>query len=188
MSDTKPKAAPRTRARTNTTAAKTADDAVGTTNGAAATAAAPTSSDQSDATPKTETGSIPPTGGAEAGDTDTTSAIEAAAAAGAGTAPAPEGSTDTLTEIASEEAARIAEALAPAGGEMTAILSEGQLFAPALPRLLVRALRDGRRRAGRAWPAAGVKVSAEEFTRTQIEQLLADPLLSVTPVADQDSE
>lgn len=49
--------------------------------------------------------------------------------------------------------------------------------------LQVRALKAGFRRAGRNWPAEEVIVSADEFTAEQIEQLLAEPMLVVLPIA-----
>ncbi|MEW5836897.1 MAG: HI1506-related protein [Pseudomonadota bacterium] len=50
-------------------------------------------------------------------------------------------------------------------------------------KLVVRSLSAGFRRAGRAWPAEEVTVNADEFTAEQIEQLLAEPMLVVLPVA-----
>ncbi|MEW5893376.1 MAG: HI1506-related protein [Pseudomonadota bacterium] len=50
-------------------------------------------------------------------------------------------------------------------------------------KLVVRSLSAGFRRAGRAWPAEEVTVSTDEFTAEQIEQLLAEPMLVVLPVA-----
>ena len=50
--------------------------------------------------------------------------------------------------------------------------------------LHVRAARDGFRRCGRAWPAAGVTVAVDEFGEDEIERLLNDPDLLVTPVCD----
>lgn len=51
--------------------------------------------------------------------------------------------------------------------------------------LQVRSLVAGFRRAGRAWPAEEVTVSADDLTAEQIEQLLAEPMLVVVPVADE---
>lgn len=50
-------------------------------------------------------------------------------------------------------------------------------------KLVVRSLSAGFRRAGRAWPAEEVTVAASELTAEQIEQLLAEPMLVVLPVA-----
>ena len=46
--------------------------------------------------------------------------------------------------------------------------------------LIVVAHRDGFRRAGRAWPARPVTVAAGTLTPEQIEQLVAEPMLTVT--------
>ena len=54
-----------------------------------------------------------------------------------------------------------------------------------IEKLIVRSLSAGFRRAGRAWPAEEVTVSADEFTAEQIEQLLAEPMLVVLPVAEE---
>lgn len=50
--------------------------------------------------------------------------------------------------------------------------------------LHVRAAHDGFRRCGRAWPAAGAVVSVDEFSEAEVERLLNDPDLMVTPVCD----
>jgi len=55
-------------------------------------------------------------------------------------------------------------------------------------KLVVRSQVAGFRRAGRAWPAEEVTVSADEFTEEQIEQLLAEPMLVVLPVAEKESK
>ena len=55
-------------------------------------------------------------------------------------------------------------------------------------KLVVRSLSAGFRRAGRAWPAEEVTVSADEFTAEQIEQLLAEPMLVVLPVAEEEDK
>lgn len=50
-----------------------------------------------------------------------------------------------------------------------------------LPKVLhVRALTDGFRRAGRAWPVAGCLVMAAEFSAEQLTALLCEPQLVVT--------
>lgn len=50
--------------------------------------------------------------------------------------------------------------------------------------LHVRAVHDGFRRCGRAWPAAGAMVSVDEFSEAEVERLLNDPDLMVTPACD----
>lgn len=54
---------------------------------------------------------------------------------------------------------------------------------PVVTHLLVSAKKDGFRRAGRAWSATPTEVSVDDFTQAQIDQLLAEPLLVVVPVA-----
>lgn len=54
--------------------------------------------------------------------------------------------------------------------------------APTLTGLRVTAKHDGFRRCGRAWPASGVEVSADDFTDAEIERLVAEPELVVVPV------
>lgn len=54
--------------------------------------------------------------------------------------------------------------------------------------LSIRALRAGFRRAGRAWPAEEVTVAVDEFTAEQVEQLLAEPMLVVMPIAAETAE
>lgn len=60
---------------------------------------------------------------------------------------------------------------------------EGTVDGVKVSRLQVRALKAGFRRAGRAWPAEETTVSVDEFTAEQIEQLLAEPMLVVLPIA-----
>lgn len=50
----------------------------------------------------------------------------------------------------------------------------------AVTHVQVRALRDGFRRAGRAWSTALVLVPIDEFSDEQIEQLATEPMLYVT--------
>lgn len=50
--------------------------------------------------------------------------------------------------------------------------------------LAVTSRRDGFRRAGRAWSAETVTVAVADFSPGQIEQLLAEPMLTVVPVAE----
>ncbi len=47
----------------------------------------------------------------------------------------------------------------------------------------IAARTDGFRRCGRAWPAAGVEVAVEDLAEGDIERLLAERELVVTPVA-----
>lgn len=56
---------------------------------------------------------------------------------------------------------------------------------PILTHLRVRARRDGFRRCGRAWPAAGVTVPADDFSDDEIARLLDEPMLDVTAIADE---
>jgi hypothetical protein len=56
---------------------------------------------------------------------------------------------------------------------------------PNATHVLVRALHDGHRRAGRAWTAAEQRVSVEEFTDGQLQALTDDPRL-VVAFADGD--
>jgi hypothetical protein len=58
----------------------------------------------------------------------------------------------------------------------------------AFSHLHVRALADGFRRAGRAWPAEGVKVAAEAFSVEQIAQLMSEPQLIVTLLSSPAAE
>lgn len=88
-------------------------------------------------------------------------------------------------EAAQANRETIAEALTAPGGNLADLLAEG---APEVTHLHVRALRDGRRRAGRAWPAAGVEVRVEDFTDDQVAQLFADPQLSVTAISAPEAE
>jgi len=55
---------------------------------------------------------------------------------------------------------------------------------PVVHSLIVSAKVDGFRRAGRRWGATPETVSADVFTKAQIEALLAEPMLSVVVVAD----
>ena len=54
--------------------------------------------------------------------------------------------------------------------------------------LVIKSLRPGFRRAGRAWPAEEVTVAVEDFTAEQIEALLAEPLLVVIPLVTEEKE
>jgi competence protein ComEA len=59
--------------------------------------------------------------------------------------------------------------------------------APTLTHLRVRARRDGFRRCGRAWPAAGVTVAADDFSDDELARLLGEPMLEVTAIAHADA-
>ena len=48
----------------------------------------------------------------------------------------------------------------------------------------IAARTDGFRRCGRAWPAAGVTVAVEDLAEGDIERLLAERELVVTPIAE----
>jgi hypothetical protein len=54
---------------------------------------------------------------------------------------------------------------------------------PVVTHLMVSAKKAGFRRAGRAWRVEPTEVSVDDFTEAQIEQLLAEPMLTVVPVA-----
>lgn len=53
---------------------------------------------------------------------------------------------------------------------------------PIVTHFHIAALTDGFRRCGRAWPAAGVEVAAEDLAEGDIERLRAERELVVTPV------
>ncbi|HRQ57658.1 MAG TPA: hypothetical protein PLN31_09575 [Azoarcus taiwanensis] len=109
---------------------------------------------------------------------------EGAALTDGDTSNTPTGGQD---EPATEDRARMAEAVTPPGGsadeiagaQVVATLEEADYT---VTHLHVRALRDGFRRCGRAWPAAGVEVPAEDFSDEEITRLLNEPLLAVMPV------
>lgn len=54
---------------------------------------------------------------------------------------------------------------------------------PVVTHFHIAARTDGFRRCGRAWPAAGVEVAVEDLAEGDIERLLAEPELVVTPIA-----
>lgn len=54
----------------------------------------------------------------------------------------------------------------------------------AVVAFLVRARREGFRRAGRAWSAASTRVEAAWLTADQVAALLAEPMLEVVGVAE----
>ncbi|MDR0717524.1 MAG: hypothetical protein LBF50_08920 [Azoarcus sp.] len=51
--------------------------------------------------------------------------------------------------------------------------------------LVVRALRQGFRRAGRAWSETGTVISTNEFTEEQLAAILAEKMLVVSSVDDE---
>lgn len=51
------------------------------------------------------------------------------------------------------------------------------------PFLTVISRRAGFRRAGRQWPAEAVTVAVDDFTPEQVQALLEEPMLLVTPTA-----
>lgn len=57
-----------------------------------------------------------------------------------------------------------------------------------MAKLRITALRDGRRRAGRAWSAAGEVVDTKDFNAEQLAALKADPLLEVLPIRVEPDE
>lgn len=66
-------------------------------------------------------------------------------------------------------------------------VAEGDEVAPT--HVQVRALANGFRRAGRAWSTEAETVSIDEFSDEQLEQLVAEPMLSVTfVVADAEPQ
>lgn len=85
----------------------------------------------------------------------------------------------TAQDTRESEAAK-ASGVSPDAGEDTAATLETAV--PTLTHLRVTAKHDGFRRCGRAWPASGVEVSAEDFTDTEIERLVTEPELVVVPV------
>lgn len=104
-----------------------------------------------------------------------------APAAGGGnagtTTPTPE---QLAHEDARERELMIAESLAPADAPAA---PSGNAADPVLTGLIVRALPPtGFRRAGRHWGPEPVEVAADDFTTGQLEALLNEPLLHVTPV------
>lgn len=111
---------------------------------------------------------------------ETSRASKAAPAAGGGSP----GTTDArAAEPAAEALARAAEAVTQPGEDVGEILA-AQRDVPELvmTHVFVRASADGYRRCGRAWPAAGVEVSVDDFTAAELERLFRDPGLLVLPV------
>ncbi|MBI2313580.1 MAG: hypothetical protein HYU77_13855 [Betaproteobacteria bacterium] len=51
-----------------------------------------------------------------------------------------------------------------------------------MAKLKIKAQKDGFRRAGRAWSAAGEVVDSKDFTPQQIAALGAEPMLEVSEV------
>lgn len=90
-------------------------------------------------------------------------------------------------EAAAEDLARAAEAVTPPGGSADEIVAAQVAGATeeaeaVVTHLHVRAVREGFRRCGRAWPAAGVEVPADAFSDEEITRLLNEPQLVVMPV------
>lgn len=91
------------------------------------------------------------------------------------TAPADQGTTQQSADAALQSG-QADPALAGAEQRTTMEIVVG--------RFHVRAARaEGFRRAGRLWPFEGVEVDESELSVEQIEQLLAEPMLVVTPIA-----
>lgn len=59
---------------------------------------------------------------------------------------------------------------------------------PVVTHLLVSAKKAGFRRAGRAWRTEPTEVSVDGLSEAQVEQLLAEPMLTVVPVAKGDEK
>lgn len=77
---------------------------------------------------------------------------------------------------------------APAAGELADVSATndaaGQNAEPVVTHLLVRSLAPGFRRGGRAWPAEEIEVSVDDFSAEQLDQIMAEPMLNVMPVAE----
>ena len=72
----------------------------------------------------------------------------------------------------------------PDGGEAATNDAAGQNAEPVVTHLLVRSLVPGFRRGGRAWPTEEVKVAVDDFSVEQLDQIMAEPMLNVMPVAE----
>ena len=72
----------------------------------------------------------------------------------------------------------------PDGGEAVTNDAAGQNTEPVVTHLLVRSLAPGFRRGGRAWPTEEIKVSVDDFSAEQLDQIMAEPMLNVMPVAE----
>lgn len=90
-------------------------------------------------------------------------------------AVAPAHGLPTLREQVAQLAAEVA------ARPLAARLGPDPIDAP-VTHLHVRALADGYRRCGRAWPAAGVEVEADAYTEDELLRLLDDRGLVVTPI------
>lgn len=55
-----------------------------------------------------------------------------------------------------------------------------------MSKLKITALREGFRRAGRAWPTAGEIIDTKDFTREQIDALKSEPMLQVSEPKEED--
>jgi hypothetical protein len=93
----------------------------------------------------------------------------------------PDGVAD---EPAREALARAAEAVVQPGEDAGELVQWSlETAEPVVTHLLVRALRDGFRRCGRAWSQAGDEVPVDGFSEADLVRLMADPDLVVVPVA-----
>lgn len=72
---------------------------------------------------------------------------------------------------------------AGAEGKVTASGNDGKEYV--IEKLIVVSAVDGFRRAGRAWSKEATEVLAEDLTDEQLEALLNEPMLTVTPVAKE---
>lgn len=70
-----------------------------------------------------------------------------------------------------------------AEGKVTASGNDGKEYV--IEKLVVVSAVDGFRRAGRAWSKEATEVLAEDLTDEQLEALLNEPMLTVTPVAKE---
>lgn len=104
-------------------------------------------------------GTPPIVAGGETKNAGTGAAVVKAVATGSGSAPVALASTPPTDEDKADKPSKAA-------------------------RLHITARTDGFRRCGRAWPAAGVTVPADEFSAEQLDALCAEPQLVVTEVGE----
>lgn len=90
-------------------------------------------------------------------------------------------------EAAVQEAA-VTTSESEAVAARAAVVTEAAAAARATNRLVVRALKAGFRRAGRAWPAEEVTVSTDEFTEGELAQLLTEPMLVVAILCQEEGQ
>lgn len=62
--------------------------------------------------------------------------------------------------------------------------AEPGIFVGGANRIHVKARRDGFRRAGRAWPAAGVELDIADLSEEQLEAISNEPMLIVMPIVE----